>query len=437
MGFDWQAFATGFLKQTASNIKESKDEARDYEERQRDLAERNVKTISRRRAVANQVTGIANMLRSNGASDKVIQAAISAGPQAISELATKVEKARSSYGRSLSSDDIDALINIPEGFSPIDMDTDTFIRNTYGLGYEGAGVTADKPERTFMDRLTGRKQMDMARARLDSELMQEGLTAYDINQMAAQEDYESLVPGTFVSFVDAKVFNPATDMLDFTRTFSSLVGDVMESADYEAVTRDIRDTQMNANLTDEEKASELKRLTQERDALIIRAAGPTIENYAATYGESFTDAASGYLRNYLSSDYVDTLSMEEQAEEEPDVPTIDVVAQTERALGEPATATSITTPEVTVTALPDAEVAEEGSESGPVDQGVELETDDMSIALLEKSGTDILDYLKEKGVSSTEEMAIALNEWGQENGMMMPFDKGALIFALKPYVLED
>ncbi len=37
----------------------------------------------------------------------------------------------------------------------------------------------------------------------------------------------------------------------------------------------------------------------------------------------------------------------------------------------------------------------------------------MSIALLNKSGTDMLDYLKGKGVSSTEEMAIALNEWGQ------------------------
>ena len=217
MGFDWQAFATGFLESKAKSINEAKKDAKDFEERQRTLAERNTKTISRRNAIATQVAGLTNMLRSNGASDTVIQAAISSGPQAITELANKVESARSEYGRDLNSSDIEALVRIPEGFKTIDLDTDAFIRQTYGLGYKGAGVSDKKVEQTFMDRLSGRKQMDLARARLDSEVMQDGLTAYDINQMAAQQEYESLVPGTFISFVDAEVFNPAKDMLTFTK----------------------------------------------------------------------------------------------------------------------------------------------------------------------------------------------------------------------------
>mgnify|MGYP003648788830 CR=1 FL=1 len=448
MGFDWQAFATGFLEQTTSNIKESKDKAGDYEERQRALAERNTQTISRRRAVATQVTGLANMLRSNGASDTVIQAAISSGPQAITELANKVEKARSdSGGSNLSSSDIDALIQIPEGFSTIDMDTDAFIRNTYGLGYKGAGVSDKKVDRTFMDRLTGRKQMDLARARLDSEVMQEGLT-----------DYESLVPGTFISFVDAKVFNPATDMYDFTRTFSSLVGDVTKSRDYTELTKSINQASMNATLTDEQKAKQIDSLSKQRDELVLRTVGPTIDSMVSIYGESFTDAASGYLSNYLSKDYISRISMdvedvddvvassEESVGEEAKTvgeQTLDILSDT-ASLDEPDTATSITVPEVTVTDLPVVEepVVEEpgaGLMSPPavVEEPVELEADDMSIALLEKNGSDILNYLKEKDVTSTEEMAIALNEWGQENSKMMPLNKGALIFALKPYVLED
>jgi len=340
MSFDWQSFATGFLERTAENIKESKGEAKAFEERQRALAERNAQNISRRRAVANQVVGVTRMLRDNGASDKVIQAAISSKPDAIFELANKVEEASRKQGRKLSSSDIEALINIPEGFSSIDMDTEAFIEKTYGLGYEGKGVTTDMPERTFMDRLTGRKQMDMARARLDREVMQEGLTAYDINQMAAQQEYESLVPGTFVSFSDAKVFNPAEDMLDFTRTFSSLLNDVQSSSAYEEVTSLIEQTKMNNKLSDEDKAQKLSSLMQQRDELILRSAGPTIESYVATYGDSFTDAATGFLRGYLSDSYVDSLTIEPEEAEQTEavvspeaVVTPEAVEQTEEVLG--------------------------------------------------------------------------------------------------------
>ena len=172
MGFDWGAFATGFLQQKVKNIREAKEDAKDYEERQRELAERNKLTISKRNAVANEVISITNMLRDNGASQAVIQAAVSAGPKAIADLANKVNNARDIYGRKLNSDDIETLVNMPENFSVIDMDTEDFIKKTYGLGYEGAGTTESKPERTLMDRLSGRKLRDEARYRLDSEVMQ-------------------------------------------------------------------------------------------------------------------------------------------------------------------------------------------------------------------------------------------------------------------------
>ena len=315
MGFDWQAFATGFLEQTAKNQTEAREDARNYEERQRELAERNALTISKRRAVANQVVGLTNMLRDNGASDTVIQAAVSAGPQAVAELATKVEKARSVYGRKLNSSDIETLVNVPEGFKVIDTDMEDFVKKTYGLGYQGAGVSTETVERTFMDRLTGRKMRDAARARLDSEVMMDGLTAYDINQMAAQQDYESLVPGTFITFNDVKYFNPATDMTDFSRTMSSLVSDVEDSAAFKSIETQIQQTKFSEDLDDKQKEEKLQQLYNERDALYLRSVQPTIDSMVTTYGDSFVNSVDGYLRGFLSDKYVDSLGFTAAEEE--------------------------------------------------------------------------------------------------------------------------
>ena len=321
MAFDWQAFATGFLQQTATNQQEAAKDARDYEERQRNLAERNAVSISKRNSIANEVISISNMLRDNGASQQVIQAAISAGPKAIADLGNKVNQARELYGRKLGEDDIEALINMPEGFSVIDMNTEDFIKKTYGLGYAGKGVAKDSPERTFMDRLTGRKAREMAQFKLDSEVMQDGYTAYDINQMAQQQDYESLVPGTFITFNDVKFFNPSTDMAPFTRTFTNLVSDLEDSSNYKNLVNEIKQAEMDTSLTDEEKAIKKAKAEKELDELYLRNVGPTVDSFVSQYGDTFVDAADGFLRNYLSDSYVDSLSS--SIDEEEDDTTID------------------------------------------------------------------------------------------------------------------
>ena len=356
-GFDWGAFATGFLQQKVKNIREAKEDAKDYEERQRELAERNKLTISKRNAVANEVISITNMLRDNGASQAVIQAAVSAGPKAIADLANKVNSARDIYGRKLNSDDIETLVNMPENFSVIDMDTEDFIKKTYGLGYEGAGTTESKPERTLMDRLSGRKLRDEARYRLDSEVVQDGLTAYDINQMAAQTDYESLVPGTFITFNEVKYFNPATDMASFSRTFTSLVDDVEDSAEYSTIKSRIEQIKFSEDLDDTQKAEQIAAEQEKLDALYLKSVQPTIDSMVSTYGDTFVDATQGFLRNYLSDAYVDSLSFEPEEDEEkeagpqrkpvPEVTTDDL--------------TEDTPPEVPVIDLPDMQ-APEGEE---------------------------------------------------------------------------
>jgi len=356
MGFDVQAFATGFLESRVKDIEKKGDEARAFEENQRTLADRNTQTLSKRNAVVQQVVGISNMLRDNGASERVIQAAIAAGPQEITTLANKVTKAREDAGGGkLGASDIEALVNIPEGFSVMDTDTTNLIRKTYGLGYEGKGVTKDMPERSFMDRLRGDKQMDMARARLDREVIKDGYTAYDVNQMSAQQDYESLVPGTFITFNDIKVFRPSEDMDGFTRTINALTKAVEDTGAYSTLDTEIKGLigAIRVSEDQDELAAAKARLPKaqaEMDELYLSTVGSTIQDMVDTYGESFTDSADGYLRSFLSGSYVDSLAL--------GTTETDADTQTEDAFSTDTTSTGFTTPEVEVSLLPEVDMDE-------------------------------------------------------------------------------
>ena len=370
MGFDVQAFATGFLESRVKDIEKKGDEARAFEESQRTLADRNTQTLSKRNAVVQQVVGLSNMLRDNGASERVIQAAIAAGPQEITTLANKVTEARKAAGGGkLGASDIEALVNIPEGFSVMDTDTTDLIRKTYGLGYEGKGVTKDMPERSFMDRLRGDKQMDMARARLDREVIKDGYTAYDVNQMSAQQDYESLVPGTFITFNDIKVFRPSEDMDEFTRTINNLTKAVEDTSAYSTLDTEIKELlgAIKVSEDQDEVAAAKARLPKaqaEMDELYLSTVGSTIQDMVDTYGESFTDGADGYLRSFLSESYVNSLSLgtteaDEDTEDDLEAAFPDATTSTPRTT-DPADATStgFTTPEVEVSLLPDANMDE-------------------------------------------------------------------------------
>lgn len=206
MAFDWMAFAEGFMETAATNIKEKKREAREYETEQEDLAKRNLLKISERNATVNKVLGLSTMLKDNGVSNEQIQAAIASGPNAIAELATKVQEAVAAQGgKPLTSSDVDSIIRMPKDFSPVDMDLDEYVKRSYGLYSPSAGVS--EPEEVgFWDKLTGDAAMKRAKGKLDSSVMYEGMTAADINELAASSDYQAIIPSTFATFTDFKRF---------------------------------------------------------------------------------------------------------------------------------------------------------------------------------------------------------------------------------------
>ncbi len=208
MGFDWRAFAEGFATTAAANITEKKKEARKYEAEQDQLAKDNIMKISRRNSVVNEVLGLTNYLEDQGVSTAQMQAAISSGPQAIQDLSTKVRAAvEANGGRPLGDSDLDMIIKMPEGFKPLDMDMDQYVRNTYGLGLETKGATTEKPDISFFDRLTGDSAMMRSKYKLGSDVIYDGYTAEDINMLARQQEYEALQPSTYSVIADLKRFD--------------------------------------------------------------------------------------------------------------------------------------------------------------------------------------------------------------------------------------
>ena len=534
MSFDWQSFATGFMERTTEILKERQEEAKTFEEEQRAAAERNAATISRRRAIADQVTGYANYLQSNGVSNEQIQAVIASGPRAIEQLTERVQQAvTANGGRPLGTSDAEALITMPEGFSPVDMTTQEFIDQTYGLGVRETQPREDR-EFGFMDRLFGRDQMTRAQDRLNRTPFVEGMTIEEVNRVAQQGDYTSLIPGTFASVSAATTrYDPTEEGVEFATTLDQRLSRLTSNPEY------IRALSEDGGVPGDNV----------REFLSPRISS-LVNGYASRYREDFIADQSDYLSSIMGEEYVRNLmdtyvigdeDTESTTEVKPPATTTEVIPPaTTTEVTPPATGTEALSPAVgatpeeeegiTVTPLPSPseERAPETSivprpapraetvvisedpevEEPPADATVNVEgggtytyeqwqnmsrqersaaglpvsfiggqlyfnrfaeglktpslvdslvgpstpgdpelraqydvlanegVDDISINLLLQRGGDMLNYVIQKGSTTEEEIHQALVEYGQDNNLVMPFDKAALIYSLKS-VLDE
>lgn len=468
MGFDWQSFAQGFIERTQERRDTAEEEAKQYEQDQRNAAARNAQTISRRRAIVDQVSGIANQLRSQGVTDEQLQAIISSGPEAITVAADRVQRAvEANRGRPLGQDDITAILSMPEGFTPVDMSLKQFIDTTYGVT-PTATQEAPAEEFTWRDRMVGRDQMSRANERLSNAPYAEGMSIAQINEMAMKADYSSLIPGSFVTYSDLNVFSPADQnsafLLSVDRQLSAVETDINKiQSDYD-----------NAFYEGDEAG--MQDALQRRSQLVIDVVGPTIQDYVDTYGETFLLPNEQYLRRTLGDEYVDNLMINEGLMEPAEAGTTDSLLDTtttpepEIVTELPPIAEQTTTTQATVdeslrgsrqrrrfvdeqidTTQPTTGENLRGSrrrrrsddqgeselQGSVYDSLSEQGVDDISINLLQNRGTEILDALKGKDINSREELYLALQEWGQENGIIMPSNLDAMMYALSPYVLTE
>jgi hypothetical protein len=513
MSFDWRSFATGFLERQQEISTERREEAKTFEQEQRAAAERNAQTISRRRAIADQVTGYATYLQSNGVSEDQLQAVIASGPQAIATLTERVQAAvEANGGRPLGESDATTLIRMPEGFSPVDMTMDQFIRQTYGLAGP-AREEAPAEDLTFLQRISGMGEMASAEERLSRTPFAEGMTILDVNRAAQSAEYQSLIPGTFVTFATDSRYDVTEEGVDFLRDFSNQIDMVTSTSDYGAVLTDLgmdagREAQRNMR---------------------IETVDPLIRGYARNDPEGFMEAHEAQIRNQLGEAYVQQLREDlgldapepEASEAQQDAAVVTdtsvtsttetptAITETEDAATELPVApraedTDVDDPEAEEDAAPIApptdsrvrnpetgepvtyqewldmsrsareaaglpvsflggqryfrrfgvglgiadpetgqRITEQTTESIQAEQPEayralsEQGVDDVTISLLNSNGADMMQYLKEQGVADQEQAFNALTEWGQQNNVIMPFDKSALVYALMSVINQQ
>jgi hypothetical protein len=146
---DWAAFATAFMKDTAGYINERKDKAEDYEEKQRELAEKNTLVMQKRKQISTAVGGIAKRLIDQGVPEEVVRTAAASGPTGLTDLDKKWSTAINDYGADFASANPELVSTMVStnlsaeqlgmGKGEGAMSLEDFLNSQYGLSKTTAG----------------------------------------------------------------------------------------------------------------------------------------------------------------------------------------------------------------------------------------------------------------------------------------------------------
>lgn len=216
MSFNWQIFAANFLDQMTTGIKTRTAEAEEYKKEQKAAAERNYSLIQQRnnkaQAVASYGRQAMALLENHPNADAIVRTAISSGPTGMIDLYEKLNTAANQPGMEggLGLDDINAIINMPSipeiDPSYIDMSLEDFAKQTYGATLSTPMEEAETDERNMMAQLFGFGAMEEAGRELSQQEFARGMSVSEINTLARQEEFQSLLPGSTMTLRDLEVF---------------------------------------------------------------------------------------------------------------------------------------------------------------------------------------------------------------------------------------
>lgn len=323
---DWQAFATAFMKDTAGYINERKDKAEDYEEKQRDLAEKNMPIMQKRQKVAGTVKGVAQRLISQGVPEAVVRTAAASGPTGLMDLDKTWSQARTQYGADFATENpelVQDMVSTDVNLAALGMtgdnqtSLDEFISSQYGLTKTTTGDY--KAEETgIFKRMMGYGATDRVRERLDEEMAGMGMSVYDINNAASMADFDSLVPGASVQYGKMPSVFTSDEMTDELLQFNRIESNLKTKPEYiaaqtkleELVEAQTRELGMNKEGSDE--YDKITKEINEQQTLLNKlkrdAYGPLVNaRVESMYGSSYLDIMGPVLADRLGTDYLTSL----------------------------------------------------------------------------------------------------------------------------------
>ena len=292
MSFDWKTFAGSFLNEITAGIEEREEEAEKFKEKREAAAERNAALVRESKSRAAEAAAYGKRAINLGATPMQVKTALASGMTGVKELADKLQAAANSKGiKKLGVDDIEAIVSMPNipsvDQSLVDMSLKEFADRTYG-----AATTQRAPieqEDNIIKQLFGYGDKARVKQELaDTEYMG-GMSVSDINEIAAQAEYRSLIPSATMTFLDVEQYKPKA-IMEFNNDLAEAMKDAVTGDAAEAYIKS-RKRALGTDATIEEIAAEEQIAIQ---TLQGKAARIIIETYAGIYGQG------GFFTNDLT-----------------------------------------------------------------------------------------------------------------------------------------
>ena len=232
MGFDWKAFGAAFLDKQTEGIRKRRTDAEEYEEEQEELARENKKIIANRTLLAADASQMAQKAIELGATKEQVMAAMGSGALGIKTFYEKLLAAANQKGmQTLGAADVEAIIDMPEVFEVnpafVDMSLNEMAQIQYGAAPKPGTETADvQTSDSILASMFGVSAMGQAKKKLQDTKYIGGMSIADVNELAAQSDYDSLFPNLGVNFFDKEFYGPASAS-EFLKTLTDIQMDAV------------------------------------------------------------------------------------------------------------------------------------------------------------------------------------------------------------------
>ncbi len=319
MAFNWKAFGAAFLGEVTEGIEERGAEAKAYKEKQEEAAERNQGLIAQRTSRARQAAQYGRqaetLMQAYPQGKTIVRQAMASGMGTVQELYEKLYQAANAPGQNgrLGVDDIEAIINMPSipavDKSLMDMSLEDYAKKTYGAS-TATQMAAPEDDTSTVGQLFGFGAKKRVKQQLAEQDFGSGMTVAEINRLAKQEEYTSLIPGATMLFNERNMFD--TDKaFDFSKKITEVTADAIKGDQAEAYIKSARLGAMQTGMSSaEQMAAAGKAEAQAIKDLQIVAAKPLIDYYADVYhtGKFFDNRlAVQTIAGVMGEGYVDTL----------------------------------------------------------------------------------------------------------------------------------
>jgi hypothetical protein len=339
MAFNRDDFLAAFLGRVTKGIESRTEEAKQYEKDERSAAERNAPLIQTRQARLDQAYSLGQTAMSLGATIDQVLHSSKTGPAGIQKFTEALQTAANQRGMTtLGPSDIEQIVSMPN-ITPVDLDyadatSDELLKQRLETQY---GLTpaeqAEQKEVGLMGTLFGFGDRAAVDKRLrDTEYMG-GMSYADINALANQKEYQSIMPEATMVFTDVNFFTKK-DTIDFSRDFRDIETKVLNSRQYIQAEEELRNAiNFNTNLSEDEKKVLLEKDIKElRQAALIEGSRDTLDIYLGNYDSNsfFTSpTVNKVLQDMIGNEELEELKeiygIEAPDAQEEETPTLDVV----------------------------------------------------------------------------------------------------------------